>query len=94
MTVVLLLAAGCGTSTSPSTTGTTKPGQTEGGPSNTFALPAVRDQLTASSYSPVAHDNEIMALAPQSGRLFTATDQWEYSGPPAGTDGSFFFPSL
>ena len=83
LTVVMLLAAGCGASTSPSTSATTKPGQTEGGPSNTFAVPAVRDQLTTSSQSPVVHDNEIMALAPQSGRLFAATDQWEYSGPSA-----------
>ena len=35
------------------------------------------------SRSPVVHDNEIMALAPQGGRLFAATDQWEYSGPSA-----------
>ena len=55
----------------------------EGEPSSTVAVPAVRDQLTTSSRSPVAHDNEIMALAPQSGRLFAATDQWEYSGPSA-----------
>jgi hypothetical protein len=79
----MLLAAGCGASTSPSTSGTTKPGQTEGGPSNTFAVLAVRDQLATSSQSPVVHDNEIMALAPQSGRLFAATDQWEYAGPSA-----------
>ena len=83
LTAMLLLAAGCGASTSPSTSGTTKPGQTESGPSNGFAVPAVRDQLTTSSQSPVVHDNEIMALAPQSGRLFAATDQWEYSGPSA-----------
>ena len=43
----------------------------------------MRDQLATSNQSPVAHDNEIMALAPQSGRLFAATDQWEYSGPSA-----------
>ncbi len=29
------------------------------------------------------HDNEVMALAPHAGRLFAATDQWEYSGPSA-----------
>jgi hypothetical protein len=39
--------------------------------------------LTTSSESPVAHDNEVIALAAQSGRLFAATDQWEYSGPSA-----------
>jgi hypothetical protein len=29
------------------------------------------------------HDNEVMALASHAGRLFAATDQWEYSGPNA-----------
>ena len=57
--------------------------QTDGTPSSGFAVPAVKDQLATSSQSPVVHDNEIMALAPQSGRLFAATDQWEYSGPSA-----------
>ena len=83
LTAVLLLATGCGASSSPSTARTTRSGQTEGEPSSTVAVPAVRDQLTTSSRSPVAHDNEIMALAPQSVRLFAATDQWEYSGPSA-----------
>ena len=83
LTVVMSLAAGCGASSYPSTSATTEPGQTEGSPSSTFAVPAVRDQLTTSGQSPVVHDNEIMALAPQSGHLFAATDQWEYSGPSA-----------
>jgi hypothetical protein len=46
---------------------------------------AAREPLTTESRSPVAHDNEVMALAPHAGRLFAATDQWEYAGPnPAG----------
>jgi hypothetical protein len=47
------------------------------------AVPASRQPLTTSATSPVAHDNEVMALAAHSGRLFAATDQWEYSGPHA-----------
>ena len=57
-----------------------------GGPpseSNGYPVPAVRDPLAnGSSTSPVAHDNEVMALATQAGRLFAATDQWEYPGSP------------
>jgi hypothetical protein len=53
--------------------------------SGVFAVAATRELLTMSSRSPVAHDNEVMALAAHSGRLFAATDQWEYSGPsPSG----------
>ena len=48
-----------------------------------YAVPAVREPLTTDSKSPVIHDNEVMALATQSGRLFAATDQWEYSGSSA-----------
>jgi hypothetical protein len=46
-------------------------------------VPAQRQPLTTDAQSPVAHDNEVMALAPHAGRLFAATDQWEYSGPSA-----------
>ena len=48
-----------------------------------FQVPARRQPLTTESGSPVAHDNEVMALAAHSGRLFAATDQWEYPGPSA-----------
>lgn len=51
--------------------------------SSIFAVPAVREPLTMNSRSPVAHDNEVMALAAHSGRLSAVTDQWEYSGPSA-----------
>ena len=51
--------------------------------SNGYAVPAVREPLTNDSASPVVHDNEVMALATQAGRLFAATDQWEYPGSPA-----------
>jgi hypothetical protein len=47
------------------------------------AVPAVRERLTTNPRSPVVHDNEVMALTPHAGRLFAATDQWEYSGPNA-----------
>jgi hypothetical protein len=51
----------------------------ESSTSDPVAVPADREAL------PVAHDNEIMALAPHGDRLFAATDQWEYDGPsPAG----------
>ncbi len=52
-------------------------------PASSYAVPAVREPLTTSGASPVVHDNEVMALATQSGRLFAATDQWEYPGPSA-----------
>lgn len=44
---------------------------------------ARRDPLTTDEASVVVHDNEVMALAAQSGRLFAATDQWEYPAPGA-----------
>jgi hypothetical protein len=52
-------------------------------PASTYSVAAVRQKLTRDPSSPVSHDNEVMALAPHSGRLFAATDQWEYSGPAA-----------
>src|ERR1035438_3552466 len=53
------------------------------GTSDGYAVPAVRESLTNDSTSPVVHDNEVMALAAHAGRLFAATDQWEYQGPSA-----------
>ena len=53
------------------------------GSSRAYAVEAVREPLTTNPHSPVTHDNEVLALAPHSGRLFAATDQWEYSGPSA-----------
>jgi hypothetical protein len=52
-------------------------------PAGSYAVPAAREPLTTDGTSPVMHDNEVMALAAQSGRLFAATDQWEYAGPSA-----------
>ena len=46
-------------------------------------MPATRVPLTTEHGSVVSHDNEVVALATQSGRLFAATDQWEYPGPSA-----------
>jgi hypothetical protein len=47
------------------------------------AVPALREQLTTSRTSSVAHDTETMALVAHAGRLFAATDQWEYPGAGA-----------
>jgi hypothetical protein len=47
------------------------------------SVPAVRQPLAADARSPVAHDTETVALVAHSGRLFAATDQWEYPGPSA-----------
>lgn len=48
-----------------------------------YAVAAVRQRLTTDPHSPVVHDNEVMALTAHSGRLFAATDQWEYPGRSA-----------
>lgn len=45
-------------------------------------VPAAREPLTTDDRSAVAHDTEIDALTAHSGRLFAATDQWEYLGSP------------
>lgn len=52
-------------------------------PSNSFAVPAVRQPLTINPRSAVAHDTETVALVAHAGRLFAATDQWEYPGSSA-----------
>ena len=46
-------------------------------------MPALRQALTTNAKSPVGHDTETVALVAHSGRLFAATDQWEYPGPSA-----------
>jgi hypothetical protein len=46
-------------------------------------VPAVRQRLTTDSGSAVVHDTETMALVAHAGRLFAATDQWEYRRPRA-----------
>jgi hypothetical protein len=46
-------------------------------------VPARQEPLTADSRSPVKHDTEVMALVAHAGRMFAATDQWEYGGPGA-----------
>jgi hypothetical protein len=51
--------------------------------SSVFAVPAMRQPLTTNRRSTVAHDTETMAIVAHSGRLFAATDQWEYLGPSA-----------
>ena len=48
-----------------------------------YAVAAMRQPLTTSARSPVAHDTETEALVAHSGRLFAATGQWEYPGPSA-----------
>jgi hypothetical protein len=53
--------------------------------SGAITVPAERELLTTSAENPVSHDTETMAIVAHAGRLFAATDQWEYSGPsPAG----------
>ncbi len=87
-----LVTAGCSGSSTPSARGTTAttvtaPSITAGGPlpASPFTITAARTPLTNDPRSPVAHDNEVMALASHAGRLFAATDQWMYNGPrPAG----------
>ena len=46
-------------------------------------VPAVRQPLTTNATSAVTHDTETVALVTHAGRLFAATDQWEYHGPSA-----------
>ena len=48
-----------------------------------YAVAAQRQPLTTSSTTVVAHDTEVEALVPHSGRLFAATGQWEYPGATA-----------
>jgi hypothetical protein len=48
-----------------------------------YAVPAVRQPLTANPDSPVSHDTETDAIVAQGGRLFASTDQWEFPGRPA-----------
>ena len=48
-----------------------------------YAVAAQRQPLTTSSTSVVAHDTELEALVPHSGRLFAATGRWEYPGAGA-----------
>src|SRR2546430_2720276 len=86
---LVLVAAACAgqaASSTSGTAGTREPGAPgAASAASTFGVPAQRQPLTTDSGSPVAHDNEVMALAPHAGRLFAATDQWMYSGPsPAG----------
>jgi hypothetical protein len=49
-------------------------------PGGGHVVRAVRQPLTTDRHSSVVHDNEVMSLAPHAGRLFAATDQWEYAG--------------
>jgi hypothetical protein len=73
LAVGLLSACGVGTSSAAASASAT----------SQYSVPAVREQFTTNQHSPVVHDNEVMALASHAGRLFAATDQWEYSGPNA-----------
>jgi hypothetical protein len=82
LTLVGLLVSACEASSTSATSGTTTLGPTESVHS-AYAVTGVRERLATHRRSPVVHDNEIMVLAPHAGRLFAATDQWEYSGPSA-----------
>ena len=48
-----------------------------------YAVPAVREPLMTNPRSTVVHDTETNALVVHAGRLFAATDQWEYPSPAA-----------
>lgn len=79
-TAVVLPAAGWAVVAGAASAGGAAPAATGRVPSPRYAVAASRDRLTGRPGSPVAHDNEVMALAAQDGRLFAATDQWEYPG--------------
>ena len=85
---VIALASGCASSTSSSASSSsvqTRPRVAAARAVNAFVVPAVREPLTSNPRSPVVHDTETNAIVAHSGRLFAATDQWEYAGPsPAG----------
>ena len=87
--LVMVVVAGCLFAACSSSTTLAKSSSTTTTPSSTststdaFAVTAAREPLTTDPRSPVVHDNEVMALAAQSGRLFAATDQWMYAGPSA-----------
>ena len=75
------------------TTGMVLPGGTTGAVASgataprasgaSYAVAAQRQALTTNPRSVVAHDTEVEALVPHSGRLFAATGQWEYPGASA-----------
>lgn len=71
-------AAGCSGGTTPS-------GSPAAARKVTYSLDvaAQREAYTSDRETPVIHDTETNALVPQAGRLFAATDQWEYPGPDA-----------
>ncbi len=48
-----------------------------------LTVAAMRQALSTDHRSTVAHDTETMAIVAHAGRLFAATDQWEYSSPSA-----------
>jgi hypothetical protein len=81
--LVAVAAAGCSSGGSSSSSSSRAASSAPAGVEHAFAVPAVREPLTTDPRSPVGHDNEVMALATQSGRLFAATDQWEYASPSA-----------
>jgi hypothetical protein len=80
LVVVVVLAGGVvlqgAAAAAPRTTATVPPAAS-------FAVAAQRQPLTTNPESVVAHDTEVEALVPHSGRLFAATGQWEYPGPSA-----------
>src|SRR5690348_13956400 len=80
------LVAGCTGDGSPRASSTSKSAHgstatSRQAPAPSVGVAAVREPLTTDPSSPVAHDTEVMALAAHAGRVFAATDQWEYPGP-------------
>jgi hypothetical protein len=77
--LALGVTAGCSGAATP--TGSSAP--VPGGSAYSLDVVSQRESYTTDPSSPVIHDTETNALVPQGGRLFAATDQWEYPGPDA-----------
>jgi hypothetical protein len=78
--VGIVCACGVGSGAASSVGAGAVSGAGGGGPK---PISAVRQPLTTNHRSVVAHDTETMALVGHDGRLFAATDQWEYPRPSA-----------
>ena len=79
----MAVAVTLGVSLAGATTATATEATATPGPGAAYAVAARRQPLTTNAKSAVAHDTETEALVTQSGRVFAATDQWEYPGPTA-----------
>lgn len=83
MVLLALLTLGVATGCSSAPTSSGSPAPTARPSAYSLDVAAQREAYTTDPRSPVIHDTETNALVPQRGRLFAATDQWEYPGPDA-----------